>query len=60
MASNIDIEKRIQAIEIVVLLLAELQGLPVSNESVEEDIIELASMYSYEVMSKHKRTSPDG
>jgi len=44
MENNIDIERRIQAIEMAVVILAELQGLSMTGKSVEDDIAELTAM----------------
>jgi len=44
MENNINIESRLQAIEMTAVILAELQGLPITGRSVQEDIIELTAM----------------
>jgi len=44
MENSIDIESRLQAVELAAVILAEIQGLPMPHRSVEEDVAELAAM----------------
>ena len=57
MENNIDLESRIQALEMAAVILAEIQGLPMPHRTVEEDVAELAALSLAEA---RRRQSHDG